>query len=289
MARPVDAAAASVAVVPPSGPPAPRPAPPPPAHEGAPAFASGTPLPPGASGWILPSPGATTGPAADPGGVAQGAIVDIRTSRPPTPTFSTGAELMFTSAYVWRGFVNSRDWSLQPDLWLKFRDVSLHSWMNVIGEGSTPVTEHDFTVDYTKEAGELLFSAGFTNYVYGAAQYGRTTNELYAGVTHQGFLSPSVRVFYDFHAGTGAYVLFGATHTLPVSRRVTATPGVTLGYNNRLFIPEATFSDLNIGVRFDAQTASDGLAVVPFLRYSRSLNRGLFDDQFYGGVGLSMK
>jgi hypothetical protein len=137
--------------------------------------------------------------------------------------------------------------------------------------------------------GRYLVSGGWTNYVYSRPEYGETTNELYFGVTRAGLLNPSIRLFQDLQAGSGAYVSLGASHTVGVWQNITATPGVALGYNHRQFIPESTFSDVNLGVRFDVPTPVERLSIVPFVNFSRALNRALFRDQFYGGIGVAVK
>ncbi len=214
-----------------------------------------------------------------------GAPVGAQTPVPIT----RGVDLVGTSAYLWRGFVPTDALSVQPNLWIKAGDVTLSSW----GNTARPrvgglLTEHDFTVDYTRTAGRYVVSAGWINYLFPSVDVGRYSNEFYVGVSHASFLNPAVRVYHDVQVGAGTYVNAGVSHEFAVGRAL-VTPSVAVGYNRHQWIAESTWSDALMGVKVKVPTSSKRLTLVPFVNYSRSLASGLFPSRFYGGLGVSVQ
>ena len=207
----------------------------------------------------------------------------------PTP-ITTGVDLVGTSAYLWRGFVPTDAASVQPNLWMKVGDVTVSSWGNTArpSAGGSMLTEHDFTVDYTRTTGRYVVSAGWINYLFPTVDVGRHSNEFYAGVSHVSFLNPTVRVFQDVQAGAGTYVNAGMSHEFAVGRTL-VTPSVAVGYNRHQWIAESTWSDAVMGVRVKVPTPSKRVMLAPFVNYSRSLASGLFPSRFYGGLGVSVQ
>ncbi len=185
--------------------------------------------------------------------------------------------------------------SMQPTYWVKFgSSLTVSSWMNVAREQlEGPLTEHDLTVDYTKSLGpKFSVSAGWINYVFPGLDSGSVTNEIYGGLSHASYLNPTVKVFVDFHEGEGTYFNFSASHTYAFgSQGFAATPSFGLGYNDKQWIDESTWSDANFGVKLTVPTPIKRLFLTPAIYYSKALNKdlGVFDDHFYGGIGIVTK
>lgn len=210
----------------------------------------------------------------------------------PNSVVTAGVDLMATSAYVWRGFVPTSEPSLQPAPWVKIGPVTITSWANFASRGSlgTPVTEHDATIDYTGHRGAFALSVGYTNYFFPDASTDRVSHEFYAGVAHDSYFTPSVRVFHDVSAGGGTYANASIAHTYDVANgRVTLTPSVAIGYNHHQWTTQSTWSDLAIGVKASLPPVSARVAISPFLTYSRSLAADLLPSRLYGGVIVSVK
>jgi hypothetical protein len=225
---------------------------------------------------------------------------DAQPTAPPTPapvpmTVSSGGEVGVYSKYLWRGFVLADAVSMQPTYWVKFADtLTVSSWMNVAREQlEGPLTEHDLTVDYTKALNsKFSMSVGWINYVFPGLDDGSVTNEIYGGLSHSSYFNPAVKVFVDFHEGKGTYFNFSASHTYAIgSQGFAATPSFGLGYNDKQWIDEATWSDANFGVKLTVPTPIKRLFITPAIYYSKALNKdlGVFDDHFYGGVGIVTK
>lgn len=207
----------------------------------------------------------------------------------PAVPIIKGVDLVGTNAYLWRGFVATDRFSVQPNLWLKYGVVTVSSWGNTARpQGHGLLTEHDLTVDVTKAAGRFAVSAGWINYLFPTVDTGRYSNEFYAGVSHASFLNPSVRVYHDVQAGAGTYLNGAVSHEFTVGRLL-VTPSAAVGYNRHQWIAESTWSDALMGLKVKLLSPSKRLTIAPFLNYSRSLARDLFPSRFSGGLGVSVQ
>ena len=209
-----------------------------------------------------------------------------------TKLVSAGVDVMATSAYVWRGFVPTAEPSLQPAPWLKIGPVTITSWANFASRGSlgTPITEHDATIDYTGHRGALALSVGYTNYFFPDASSDRVSHELYVGVAHDSYFSPSLRVFRDVSAGRGTYANASIAHGYTMANdQITLTPSVALGYNQHQWTDRSTWSDLALGLKATLPPVSARVSVSPFITYSRSLAPDLLPSRLFGGVIINAK
>ena len=164
---------------------------------------------------------------------------------------------------------------VQPAAWVAIGPVTVTSWSNVArsAPNGRRWTEHDLTVDYSFVRGAYTISAGWINYFLIDQPSERFTNELYAGVTREGLLEPSVWVFQDVHAGSGTYVLgsVGLSHEFPTPG-ITLTSTLSVGYNHRLWIDASGFSDASLVVEAGIRTPVRGLVVRPIVGYSASVS-----------------
>ncbi len=206
-----------------------------------------------------------------------------------TIPISSGGDIGVISHYVWRGFVLADRVSMQPTYWVKVGDVTASSWMNLAGEQvNGPLTEHDLTVDYSKSFGTYTVSGGWINYIFPGAD-DDVSNEIYGGLAVATLLNPFVKVYQDVHAGTGTYVSFGVSQPFALTKGITATPTLSLGYNHHQWTDLSTWSDAQIGVKAAVATWSEKITLTPSLFYSKSLNNDLVPNQWYGGIGLSTR
>ena len=204
---------------------------------------------------------------------------------------SAGVDLIATSAYVWRGFVPTADPSLQPAPWITIGPVTVTSWANFArGSQGTPITEHDATIDYTGHRGAFALSLGYTNYFFPDASSDRVSHELYAGIAHDSFFSPSIRVYRDVSAGHGTYANVSMAHRFDVANgHIALTPSAALGYNHHQWTERSTWSDLAIGLKATLPPVSARVSISPFLTYSRSLASDLLPSRLFGGVIINAK
>jgi hypothetical protein len=205
------------------------------------------------------------------------------------PAFTSGASVMVASAYVWRGFQPTEGAAIQPSTWVKFGNLTISSWMNVIAAGGPgSLNEHDLTVDYTRSVGAWSLSAGYINYFFPTADSGRLSDEFFVGAAWTGPLSPTVRVYTDVHEGSGTYVSAGISHTLTIGA-MTMTPAATLGYNHRQWVEGSGLSDLVLGVQMTLPSVSRHLSIAPFVTYSKSLHEEWFPSKAFAGATLTVR
>jgi hypothetical protein len=168
----------------------------------------------------------------------------------------------------------------------------MSSWMNAsrVGPNGRSFTERDLTIDYSRTIGAWALSAGWTNFTFVDVSVDRYSNEVYGSITHESYLSPAFHVYQDVHQGSGTYVSVDVSHEYSLWRAgVTLSPAVSIGYNQRQWIDESTFSDAPLGLTLSVPLMGDRLRVAPAINYSRSLNASLFENHLYGAVTLSVR
>lgn len=203
---------------------------------------------------------------------------------------TVGGDVAITSAFVWRGFVLHDGACLQPDVWLALSDFTVTSWLNVRRgiPGDNHFNEHDFTVDYSRDAGRMTLSAGWTNYRFFGLEAGHT-NEFYAGASADVLLQPGVTVYKDVQMGSGTYVSVSAGHQWPMGGRATAGAQVAFGYNNHLYIDGAGLSDVAVTLSLSLPVPSARLLLEPTLTYSHSLMPDAFPSRLFGGLSVALR
>jgi len=218
------------------------------------------------------------GPAA-----AQSAPADGQPARPPAIT--AGASATVVSAFVWRGWVIIDEASVQPLAWVKAGGVTLTSWVNVSPRNEGDAwTEHDLTLDYTRQVGRVLVSAGYVHYFFRSFNTDRWTHECYVGAAVPGPLNPAVRIYQDIHQGSGTYVSAGVSHSVSLGTKgLSITPSAALGYNNHQWVEGSGWSDLNVGVLL-ALPLGGHVGASASVNYSRSLNDDWFPSKPWGGL-----
>ena len=166
---------------------------------------------------------------------------------------TVGGSLMFTSDYVWRGFVISSGGSLQPETWVAMKGFTVTSWTNAdVFKGSGGVTEHDLTVAYEREFSRGTVEFAWANYQFTDVTEGRYSNDFTVTLGFDAPLSPYVLFSHDPHQGDGSYAAVGVEQGFAVPHTpIAATASVSLGYNDHLWRESSGMSDLTAiaGVR----------------------------------------
>jgi hypothetical protein len=190
---------------------------------------------------------------------------------------------------MWRGFVLADAPCVQPTAGVKIGNFTATSWVNLIASGSSQGwSEHDLILDYTQEAGVWTLSAGYTNYYFRTVETGRVSHEFYAGAAFGGPLSPFVRVYHDVQEGRGTYVSTGVSQAFPIgASKWSATPAVTLGYNNHQWVTGSGWSDLNLGITLALPPGSH-VDVAGSFNYSKSLKAEWFPSRAYFGLTVTV-
>jgi len=111
--------------------------------------------------------------------------------------------LTVASSYVWRGRVVNDETVFQPEVLIKVDPFSLDIWgtWDVEGTKDTPErTRIDFTLDYTipREKIDLRFGAVAHAFHDDPGGHASDTYEVFGEVAGNGFLNPSLMLYYDF-------------------------------------------------------------------------------------------
>lgn len=251
------------------------------------------------AGQTAPSPAPDTqAAAAAPAPISEAAAAAASSTEPDTEAqpatqpetarfpISGGATFDFMSHYVWRGFVPTDAFSFQPGVWAKVGDFTISSWTSwAEGQDGGPLMEHDLTVDYSRTVGQATLSVGYINYLFPAVDEGSVSNEIYVGSAFATVLNPTVKVFFDVHEGSGTYLNFGISHSIPLTPSISLTPGFAIGYNHKQWIDESAWNDANFSLKL-AVPINGHITLGPALYYSKGLNDAI-PDKLYGGLSVS--
>jgi len=225
-----------------------------------------------------------------------------------TPT--VGFSLDYNGKYVWRGQNLTDDPVLQPGATIGLGNLTLGIWGNletttVNGERDN-FTEVDYSLDYSDSipGSEILgFSVGLINYDFPEAD--AQTYEVYAGLSVDTFLSPSVTYYYDYDDVDSSYVSVGIGHSiadiLGEESGVSADLSASLGWGAKKYnqfywgANDSALNDLALGAAFPF--AVGPVTVTPSLNYImlvdsdiKSTNAYSTDNEyFFAGIGVSME
>jgi len=148
--------------------------------------------------WMAVAMAGLLGLAALPGRATADGLSDV----------SVSGDIGVVSQYVWRGLPQSIDAkgssnpAVQGDVSLGLGGLSISGWFSNSYPSPAPqtanktVTEFDWTLDYSGNVGNVGYSVGGIYYTY---LYDSASNfaELYAGVSYDAVVSPSVTVYYN--------------------------------------------------------------------------------------------
>jgi len=228
----------------------------------------------------------------------------------------------FLSQYVWRGFELSEDsLVIQPSMTVAYKGFSANLWGNLDTDfygtfadneepGGAKFNETDVTLAYDGSVGALGYGVG---YIYYALDGILDEQEIYAGISYDTILSPSLKVYRDFAHTLGWYVQAGVSHSIPITEKFSLDLGATASYisfdDEEDFAdpgdPNKAYSGFHDGVLSAAVTVpvTEYISVTPQIAYSFPLSSDAKDileaanakgdettgnaDTFYGGVSVS--
>ena len=154
--------------------------------------------------------------------------------------FSLGADLTYTSEYMWRGLHASDD-SFQWDYYLGYKGFTASVWYSMDltdqNDNNGRIIETDYTLDYSGDLGFIsprLKRVGVSaGYIYYAFPQGDddNTQEVYLGVSYDTFLSPSLTVYLDIEQQGGCYLELGLSHSFPLPYKASLDLAGALGYS----------------------------------------------------------
>ncbi|MCE5282698.1 MAG: hypothetical protein LLG93_11400 [Deltaproteobacteria bacterium] len=157
----------------------------------------------------------------------------------PTGDFTTA----FLNQYVWRGYESSRNSVvIQPSMTIGYKGFSVNLWGNMDTAPYSPEgksytgtwNETDLTLSYTKTLG--LFNVGGGYIYYSLASLNKDAadrndvQELFATVSLNTILSPTLTVYKEIDHYRNWYFLFGISHVLELHKAVSLKLAASASY-----------------------------------------------------------
>jgi hypothetical protein len=213
---------------------------------------------------------------------------------------SAEASVDILSKYVWRGYELSKDsLVIQPSMTMSYNGFALNLWGNFDTDyyftDSSTWNETDITLSYDSSYEKLSYEAGW---VYYALDDGiDDTQEIYAILSYDVFLSPSLEFYYDIDDFSGTwYAALGISHTFEIAEKYELELGFQAGY-----VDEEGYSAFHDGLASVSMTfpLNDYVYITPALHWSFPLTNQASeqiktysfngdDDSFvYGGITVN--
>lgn len=170
----------------------------------------------------------------------------------PTGDFTVTA----MSQYFWRGYELSRNSVvIQPSMTIGYKGFSVNLWGNLdtkpyfAGTGETNYSntwnETDLTLSYTKNLGLFNVGGGYIYYALGAlnkdAPKRADSQELFATVSLNTFLSPTLTVYKEIDRYKQWYFLLGISHTFELNKVASLKLGASASYLLSTYADAALF------------------------------------------------
>jgi uncharacterized protein (TIGR02001 family) len=212
----------------------------------------------------------------------------------PTADASVG----LYSKYVWRGFELSKDsLVIQPSLSVSYMGLGANLWANLdtdlYGADTNKWNETDLTLSYDGAHEKLGYGIGW---IYYALDGVNDTQELYATLSYDVLLAPSLTVYYDIDDFSGDwYANLGIGHSFALTETLSLDLGLSVGYSDN-----DTYNEFHDGLISASMSFPVGkyLSITPELYYSFALsdeaenaiiNPAMSNDDsfFYGGISAS--
>jgi hypothetical protein len=217
----------------------------------------------------------------------------------------------YFSKYIWRGQNYNDDPVLQPGVSATYRGLTAMIWGSLettnINGNSGDFSEVDYLLYYSG----VLPSLEGVNYSIGAGYYNfpgtkvKDTTEVYAGLSFDLPLRPSVTFYHDVDEADGTYVSLAVAYSveriaglgkdMPLGMGISASLGWGSGSYNKYYwgTDQSKLNDLTLSASFPMEIA--GCTLAPSLNYVTLLSDDIRDTDVYGtdsdfffvGVSLS--
>ncbi len=214
----------------------------------------------------------------------------------PDVSIDVGADIF--SQYVWRGYRLADRPSVQPSVTLSFGETgfAFNIWGSVATQGRgaprslEEADELDFTLSYDRSFGEegkaVGLSLGYIQYTFPNLMGTKHSEEVYAGISADNPVAPSLMVYYDFGMANAWYVTAGISPEISLNREGT----VSLGLGGSVGFGEAAgsfgFNDLSLSASLAISRRA--FTISPTIGFSYADDAVNIDNsEFWGGVGIS--
>lgn len=239
--------------------------------------------------------------------VATSAFDSARAEDKPEADLTTG----FYSQYIWRGFAFSRDsLVIQPSMTVSYKGVGVNLWGNLDtkqyasdeADKTSNFNETDLTLSYDGSAGKIGYGLG---YIYYGLDGVNDSKEIYATVSVDTILAPSLTIYKEIAGYQGIYAKLAIGHSLELAKDVSLDLGASIGYLDNEQSGTDEYSELHDAVLSASVSipVTEYISISPELYYSFALSSKAKDmlkaanydliekdkaNFVYGGLGVSM-
>lgn len=152
---------------------------------------------------------------------------------------SADLSVSLLSKYVWRGFeLSDSSMVMQPSMTVGYKGFAANLWANLDTDQDEDIygasedemmdwNETDLTLSYDGSMGMVGYGVG---YIYYALDDIDDTQEVYASVSLDTLLAPTLTIYRDIDAGPSTYVTLDISHSLPISDSLTLDLGAQMSY-----------------------------------------------------------
>lgn len=194
----------------------------------------------------------------------------------PTGDFTVTA----MSQYFWRGYELSRNSVvIQPSMTIGYKGFSVNLWGNLdtkpyfAGTGDTNYSntwnETDLTLSYTKTLGLFNVGGGYIYYALGSLNKDTPkradSQELFATVSLNTLLSPTLTVYKEIDRYKQWYFLLGISHTFELNKVASLKLGASASYLLSTYADAVLF---NAGAGYGGYPKFDGNALATNDKFS---------------------
>ncbi len=184
------------------------------------------------------------------------------------------------SQYIWRGYELSRNSVvIQPSMTVGYKGFTANLWGNLdtkpyfAGTGganySNTWNETDLTLSYSKALGLFNVGGGYIYYALGSlnkdAPKRADFQELFATVSLNTLLSPTLTAYKEISSYRQWYFLLGISHTFALNQAVSLKLGATASYLLSTYADAALF---NVGAGYGGYPKFDGNALATNDKFS---------------------
>ena len=213
------------------------------------------------------------------------------------------------SKYIWRGQNLLDGAAFQPGVGLAKGNLSVGFWGSLdIDDGNASdgeFTEVDYSIDYTDTipgVDMLSYSVGGILYDFPNTEF-ISTFEVYAGLSVDVFLAPSVTIYQDVKSD-GTYISLAAGHSIEFNEDLALDLGASLGWGSKKY-SDAYWSDYTNDAALNDFALSASLplsfgeiSVTPTVAYVMIVDSDIADgldaagndsDFLFAGISVSME
>lgn len=189
--------------------------------------------------------------------------------------------------YIFRGMTLSKDPVIQPSFSLTKGPLTATALGNYDFK-SRKLNEADALVNLSfQPVKNLNLSLGYELLTFPNTEL-KNTQALTSSINYNSFGQPTLSFVHNFKEGKGSYAEFSLSHDVPLNKKIKLSSSATLTFNDHYFRENSGLSHLILSTSLPIPL-SKSLTLKPTLSYQQSLDKRDIQNNFFGGLGLSLK